>query len=77
MDFVATRSGANQSGHPRMLASVPKIKNGAHYHGIDQCPLIYATQDLYDVTSYPFFHASGEVRMGGVGIVQDSRRAST
>jgi hypothetical protein len=29
--FVATRSGANLSEHPRMLASVPKIKNGAPY----------------------------------------------
>jgi hypothetical protein len=29
--FVATRSGANLSAHPRMLASVPKIKNGAYY----------------------------------------------
>jgi hypothetical protein len=29
--FVATRSVANLSERPRMHASVPKIKNGAHY----------------------------------------------
>ena len=33
--------------------------------------------DLRVVTSYLFFHASGEIRMGGAGIVQNSRRAST
>jgi hypothetical protein len=34
LDFVATRPGANLSEHPRMLASVPKIKNEAKWSAV-------------------------------------------